>query len=80
MKIVPHKTKFRAYYADSNPLWVVVEKRGRGPRGVWLCEVVNEPEEINGEMYDSDYLGRQDVFTTEDIIAYFKSTAEKDKN
>ena len=64
-KIIPGKTKFRYVYADDQPLWIVVEKRGRG---TWLCEIVNEREEINGEWYDSDFAGHQQAFLTEDII------------
>lgn len=58
--------RFRSAIADCNPLWEV--KRSRG-RGVFECEVVNEPTEFRGQMYDSDFAGRVDVFTREQIEA-----------
>ena len=57
--------KFRSAYADSNALWEVIESRGRG---TWLCEIVNEPIEIDGKIYDSDYAGVQKAFLREDIL------------
>lgn len=69
MKKVTRVTKglrFRHVFADSNALWEV--KRSRGA-GVWVCEIVDEPIEINGQMYPSDWAGRQDVFTSEKILA-----------
>jgi hypothetical protein len=47
-------TKFRSSYADANPEWLVIEKRGRG---TWLAEIVDCP----------DYSGTQAAFTTEQI-------------
>jgi hypothetical protein len=58
--------RFRSVYADSNALWEVKRRRGSG---VWLCEIVNEPFEIDGRMIDSDWNGHQDVFQEKDIIA-----------
>lgn len=56
--------RFRSVIADCNALWEV--KRSRG-RGVFECEVVNEPIEIGGQTYDGDFAGRVDVFTREHI-------------
>lgn len=50
-------TQFRSSYADSNPTWTVVEKRGRG---TWIAE-------INAD--ELDYAGTQGAFTTEQIEA-----------
>lgn len=50
-------TQFRSSYADSNPTWTVIEKRGRG---TWLAE-------INAD--ELDYAGTQGAFTTEQIEA-----------
>jgi len=35
----------------------------------WLCEIVNEPIEIEGKVYESDWVGTQKVFGTEEIRA-----------
>jgi hypothetical protein len=58
--------RFRSVVADCNCLWEIKGSRGRG---VFECEVVNEPIEIDGETYDSDFAGRRDVFTREHIEA-----------
>lgn len=58
--------RFRSAIADCNCLWEVKGSRGRG---VFECEVVNEPVEIDGKTYDSDFAGRVDVFTREYIEA-----------
>jgi hypothetical protein len=50
-------TQFRSSYADSNPTWTVVEKRGRG---TWIAEITAA---------DLDYAGTQGAFTTEQITA-----------
>lgn len=57
-------TRFRSPIADGNPLWEVL-----GPRGqdVYEAVVLNEPLEINGTMYDSDFVGTVDVFSGERI-------------
>jgi hypothetical protein len=47
-------TKFRSSYADANPEWLVIEKRGRG---TWIAEVIDCP----------DYAGAKQAFTTEQI-------------
>lgn len=57
--------RFRKVFADSNALWEVISKKGRK---VWLCEIINEPIEINGNKYDGDYAGNQEVFQEEDIL------------
>lgn len=62
--IVAGKTTFRSCYADSNPLWKVLSKRGRD---TWLCEIVNEPIEYNGQMIGSDWAGVQKAFLTKEI-------------
>jgi hypothetical protein len=48
-------TQFRSSYADSNPLWTVTEKRGRG---TWVAEINSD---------ELDYAGVQSAFTTEQI-------------
>jgi len=65
-KITPGVTTFRSHYADSNPLWKVLSKRGRD---TWLCEIQNEPIEIDGKLYDSDWSGQQKAFLTKEINA-----------
>ena len=55
---------FRSAYADGNPLWKVVEARGRG---TWLCEIVNEPIEYNGRVIGSDFAGTRKAFLTGEI-------------
>jgi hypothetical protein len=57
-------TEFRAAYADANALWRVIKSVGRG---AWLCEIVNEPIEIDGKVYDGDYTGTQKAFLTREI-------------
>lgn len=47
-------TEFRYHHADGNPLWRVIEKRGRG---TWLAQIVD------GE----DFARHQQAFTTEAI-------------
>jgi hypothetical protein len=59
---------FRSTYADSNALWKVVSSRGRD----WLCEIVNEPFEFEGNTYDGDYAGSQKVFMTSEIARAIK--------
>lgn len=67
-------TQFRSSYADSNPMWTVVEKRGRG---TWIAE-------INAD--ELDYAGTTGAFTTEQIegsirMANFwkKSSSDSDR-
>lgn len=64
VKIVPGETTFRAHYADGNPLWKVLRPQGRG---AYVCEIVNEPIEIDGKMLDSDFAGTQKVFLDSEI-------------
>lgn len=64
-KIVPGTT-FRSPYADSNPLWKVIKSKGRG---VYLCEIVNEPIKYNGRLIDSDWAGTQKAFLSTEIRA-----------
>lgn len=49
-------TRFNYSYADGNPVWQVMEARGRG---TWICEVVECP----------DYVGTRKCFSTEEIHA-----------
>jgi len=64
MPRVQKGTKFRSSYADSNPLWVV---RRRIRSGVFECEILNEPIEVDGKTYDSDWVGTVRTFTREHI-------------
>jgi hypothetical protein len=59
-------TTFRSVHADSNALWKVRKVQGKD---CWLCEIQNEPIEINGVLHDSDYVGTQRVFLTSQIKA-----------
>lgn len=59
-------TEFRHHFADSNPLWRVT-KRVR--TGVYDAVGVNEPLEVNGRMFDSDFAGQTRRFTAEIIVA-----------
>jgi len=52
--ITVNKTTFHSSYADANPLWKVIEKRGRG---TWIAQVIDCP----------DYSGTKAAFTTEQI-------------
>ena len=56
--------RFRTLHADSNALWEVKKSRGAG---VFTCEIVNEPFEHDGKMYDSDWVGTVKVFAREEI-------------
>jgi len=67
-------TRFRACYADTNPLWEV--KRARG-RDTWDCEVVDEPVEYRGRTYASDWAGIRRVYGGEEIRAILQR--EKDR-
>lgn len=58
--------RFRQPIADCNALFEVKRRQGRG---AWLCVVVDEPIEINGKTYPSDYAGEQRVFLTDQITA-----------
>jgi hypothetical protein len=64
--------QFRSIIADCNALWEVYEKAGPG---VWRAEVVNEPVEINGTMYDSDHVGTCDVFDEDQIARSLRAAA-----
>ena len=57
--------EFRAVYADSNALWKVLRHLGGG---AWLCEIVDEPIEIDGETYDGDYGGEQKSWLSREIL------------
>lgn len=48
-------TTFRSVHADSNPLWIVTEKRGRG---TWIAVVTEE---------SVDWAGVERAFTTQEI-------------
>ncbi|AXV09874.1 hypothetical protein DVS28_b0104 (plasmid) [Euzebya pacifica] len=61
---------FRSVHGDSNALWEVIGSAGRG---VWHCVIVNEPMEINGKVYDGDYAGVTDVFTSDRILTAVRS-------
>lgn len=56
--------QFRSPIADCNPLWEVKSSRGRG---AFICEVVNEPFEIDGKTFDGEYAGRRQTFGVEEI-------------
>ena len=64
-KRVKKGMQFRSTLADGNPLWVV--KRSLG--GAWLCEVVDEPYEIDGKVYESDYTGAEKSFLSREILS-----------
>jgi hypothetical protein len=70
-KRVKKGMQFRSTLADGNPLWEV--KRSLG--GVmslcqaWLCEVVDEPIEIDGKVYEGDFAGAQQSFLSREILA-----------
>ena len=57
-KRVKKGMQFRSTLADGNPLWVV--KRSLG--GAWLCEVVDEPIEIDGKVWTGDFAGAEKSF------------------
>ena len=57
--------QFRSTLADGNPIWEV--KRSLG--GAWLCEVVDEPFEIDGKVYESDFAGAEKSFLSREILA-----------
>jgi len=58
--------KFRATYADGNPLWEVTRKSGRS---AWVCVCVNEPFEHDGRKFDSDFAGTERAFLSKEILA-----------
>jgi hypothetical protein len=55
---------FRSAYADSNALWKVIKKKSGD---VYLCEIVNEPVEYDGKVFDGDYAGTQKVFLAQEV-------------
>jgi hypothetical protein len=55
---------FRSAYADSNALWKVIKKKSSD---VYLCEIVNEPVEYDGKVFDGDYAGTQKVFLAQEV-------------
>jgi predicted RNA-binding protein with EMAP domain len=57
--IIVGQTTFRATHADGNPLWLVKAHQGRD---TYLCEVVNEPIEVNGKTYDGEWAGTRKAF------------------
>jgi len=65
IRIAAGKTTFRSTYADSNALWKVISSKGKG---IYLCEIVNEPIEIDGRTLDGDYAGVQKAFLREEIL------------
>ena len=64
-KRVKKGMQFRAVLADSNALWVV--KRSLG--GAWLCEVVDEPYEYDGKVYEGDFTRTEKSFLSREILA-----------
>ena len=82
-KRVTKGMQFRHVYADSNALWEVVKKVGNA---VWECEIVGDPTEINGLIYQGDYAGQVDVFKSELILksiglsSLFQNLHEKSDN
>jgi hypothetical protein len=58
------KTTFRSTYADANALWRVIGKKGKD---CYLCQIENEPVEIDGTMYSGDYVGVEKVFMRSEI-------------
>jgi hypothetical protein len=66
MAAVKIGTRFHAVVADGNPLWEVTRKLGRG---VWEATVVNEPIEVRGVTFDSDYAGITRAYRTREIVA-----------
>jgi hypothetical protein len=65
-------TRFRATIADANALWEVTGKSGGR---AWLAQVVNEPFEIDGKLFDSDYVGTERAFTTAEIERSLRQAA-----
>jgi len=83
-KRVSKGMKFRSNFADSNPLWEVIARRGNG---VWECKIVNEPITLDdGRVIDSDWVGKVDVFDSKHILAcvnserFFKKLKEDSDN
>lgn len=58
--------QFRSTLADGNPLWETIESPKSGQ---WLCRVIDEPMEINGRTFPSDFAGHEAVFTSGDILS-----------
>jgi hypothetical protein len=58
--------RFRSAYADSNALWEVKSHSGGG---VWQCEIVDEPFEIDGRTFSGDYAGVVQPFNARAISA-----------
>jgi hypothetical protein len=63
-RIAVGKTTFRSTYADANALWRVIGKKGKD---CYLCQIQNEPVEIDGTVYSGDYAGIQKVFMRSEI-------------
>ena len=64
-KRVKKGMQFRAVLADSNALWVVKSSLG----GAWLCEVVDEPYEYDGKVYEGDFTRTEKSFLSREILA-----------
>jgi hypothetical protein len=56
--------RFRSAIADTMALFEVTCRQGRG---AWRCVVVNEPWEMDGKTYPSDYAGTTRVFLTDQV-------------
>ena len=56
--------EFYAGYADSNSKWIVRKSLG----GAWLCEIINDPIEINGKTYPGEYNGTKKSFMSAEIL------------
>lgn len=56
--------EFYAPYADSNSKWIVRKSLG----GAWLCEIVNDPIEIDGKTYPGEYNGTKKSFMSHEIL------------
>lgn len=56
--------EFHAPYADSNSKWIVRKSLG----GAWLCEIVNDPIEIDGKTYPGEYNGTKKSFMSHEIL------------
>lgn len=61
-------TQFYHFCGDGISLWEVKKYKGSG---VWIAEIINDPDNMlvyEGKVYDADYKGVTNIFTTETIL------------
>jgi len=63
--------EFYAPHADSNSKWIVRKSLG----GSWLCEIINDPIEIDGKKYPGEWNGTKKSFLSHEILTSLSMAA-----